>query len=85
MSLDPAEENHAWSVEEGFNFELWTDVYKTLGLTYGALSNAQDNSMARVTMVMDDEGTLVLEYKENVNVGTHQGQVLEDCQLLFWP
>jgi len=83
VGLDSPEENHAWSVEEGFNFELWTDVYKTLGLTYGALTTAQDNSLSRVTMLLDEEGTLILEYTESINVGTHPGQVLEDCLLLF--
>ena len=38
---------------------------------------------ARVTMVLDSEGILRLEYMGSLNVSTHPADVLEDCQSLF--
>lgn len=37
----------------------------------------------RVTKVLDKDGTLVLEYISDVDVGTHPEAVLEDCRRLF--
>lgn len=34
-------------------------------------------------MLLDAEGDLLLAYTESINVGTHPGQVLEDCEKLF--
>lgn len=80
---DPAT-NRAWSEDEGFTFELWTDDDdRTLALTYGAAASASQRYPARITVVLDAEGVLVLEYLEDINVGAHPGQVLEDCTLLF--
>jgi peroxiredoxin len=83
VGLDTPEANLAWAEDEEFNFDLWSDDDRTLGVTYGALSNSRDNSVARVTMLLDADGTLILEYTSSIVVGTHPGQVLEDCQVLF--
>lgn len=83
MGRDTPEENAAWAVDEGFQYELWTDDDGTLGLTYGALTDADDAYPKRITVVLDADGMLVLEYLEDISVGTHPGQVLEDVQLLF--
>ena len=34
-------------------------------------------------MLLDADGNLLLSYTENINVGTHPGIVLEDCQAIF--
>jgi hypothetical protein len=34
-------------------------------------------------MLLGAEGNLRLEYRDNVQVGTHPAQVLEDCQAIF--
>ena len=83
VGTDTPEKNLAWAEDEGFQFELWSDDDRTLGVTYGALSNARDNSASRVTMLLDADGNLLLSYTENINVGTHPGIVLEDCQAIF--
>lgn len=36
-------------------------------------------------MLLDANGDLLLEYRRDVDFGTHPAQVLEDCQLLFLP
>jgi thioredoxin-dependent peroxiredoxin len=83
VGLDAPAENLAWADEEGFGFELWTDDDRVLGVTYGALTGDRDSSVDRVTMLLDANGDLLLEYTEAINVGTHPGLVLEDCERLF--
>ena len=83
VGLDSPADNLAWSEEEGFPFELWTDSDKTLGITYGALRGQSDNGVERVTMLLDADGALLLEYVDSIVVGTHPGIVLEDCRALF--
>jgi len=78
---DPAD-NQAWSEDEGFGFELWTDVDKTLALTYGAASSASATTPSRVTRVIDADGVLVLGYQVSL-IGTHPSEVLSDCLALF--
>ena len=83
VGLDTPSTNQAWADDEGFQFELWTDDDKTLGVTYGALSSTSDTSVKRVTMLLDEKGELILEYTTAIDVGTHPSLVLEDCEILF--
>jgi peroxiredoxin len=83
VGLDSPEDNLAWAEDEGFPFELWTDEDKTLGVTYGALDGERDTSVSRITVVLDADGVLALEYLDDIVVGTHPEQVLEDCEALF--
>jgi thioredoxin-dependent peroxiredoxin len=83
VGVDTPADNQAWAEEEKFQYELWTDDDATLGMTYGALSSASDNSVSRITMLLDAKGDLLLEYTEDIVVGTHPSEVLEDCEILF--
>jgi peroxiredoxin len=83
VGIAPPEETRAWAEEEGFAFELWTDDARTLGTTYGALDDAEDDTVARVTVVLDAAGDLVMVYDAYIAVGTHPAAVLEDCEELF--
>jgi peroxiredoxin Q/BCP len=83
VGLDDPAENLAWASEEGFGYELWTDDDRVLGVTYGALSSPSDRGVARVTMLLGADGELLLRYTDDIVVGTHPGQVLEDCEKLF--
>jgi peroxiredoxin len=85
VSFDSPAENHAWRLEEDFGFELWTDDDRTLALTYGAAETARDAAADRITVILDPLGTLVLEYRSDIDVGTHPERVLEDCRVLFGP
>ncbi len=80
--LDTPQANQAWAEEEGFTFDIWTDDERTLGRTYGALDSATDRSVARLTVLLDANGDLLLTYPV-VPVGTHPGQVLSDCAAIF--
>ncbi len=85
VSFDPPSETSAWAADEGFLFELWSDRSKELAEYYGAASGPTDPAADRVTKLLDADGTLVLEYVDNLVIGTHPAQVLADCQALFGP
>lgn len=83
VSFDSPAENAAWKRDEGFRFELWTDTERDLALYYGAAASASASAPSRITVLLDATGTLVLEYKEDIDVGTHPGHVLDDCRTLW--
>lgn len=83
MSFDPPADNAAWAEDDGFQYELWTDDDKILALTYGAADSASDSLAGRVTVILDEDCNLVLEYLDGVNVSTHPAQVLDDVGILF--
>ena len=73
-----------WVAQESFQYDVWTDSdARTLALHYGAVDSSAALFPARVTMLLDRNGDLLLEYVDDVRVGTHPQQVLEDCQALF--
>ena len=76
-------ENQSWAEDEDYEYEIWSDDDKTLALHYGAADSASDWFPSRVTMLLDSNGTLILEYVDNVNAGTHPAKVLEDCEAIF--
>ena len=83
MGWDEPATNQSWAEDEGFEYEVWSDDDKTLALYYGAAESSSDWFPSRVTKLLDANGTLILEYVDSVNVGTHPAQVLEDCQAIF--
>ncbi len=84
VSFDTPTENEDWAIQEGFLFDLWSDLDRDLALYYGAATSPNQNSASRLTKVLDADGNLVLEYSVSV-VGTHPAQVLHDCEFLFGP
>ena len=82
ISFDPYAENEAWAIEEGFQYELWSDDDRDLGLHYGAASGPTDTAASRISFLLDADGSVLLEYR-SVSTGTHPAQVLEDCEALF--
>jgi peroxiredoxin len=68
--------------EEEFQYEVWTDVDRTLALTYGAATSADARRPLRITVLLDENGDLLLSY-EDVRVGTNPNELLEDCEALF--
>jgi peroxiredoxin Q/BCP len=83
-SFDPPEENDAWAQQEGFQYDLWSDVGRELAMYYGAATTPTAGSARRITLLLDETGTLVLEYPA-VATGTHPGEVYQDCVALFGP
>jgi hypothetical protein len=52
-------------------------------LAYGAADSPTEPFASRITVILDADGYLVLEYLDNISVGTHPGRVYEDCVKLF--
>lgn len=82
VSFDDPSDNAAWREDEGFQYELWTDDDRTLALTYGAAASASAAVPSRVTVLLDENGDLLLKYAVR-DLGTHPASVLEDCEALF--
>ena len=85
MSFDPPEENQAWAEDQGFPYELWSDVDRTLAGHFGAIRSPTQTWPDRVTKILDCEGVLQLEYVGGISVGAHPAEVLADCEELFGP
>lgn len=84
MSFDSVADNQSWAVQEGFQFELWSDTSRALALHYGAASSVTQASANRVSFLIGADGNVLLEYP-TVFTGTHPQDVLEDCEALFGP
>ncbi len=82
VSFNKPEKNRGWAEAEGYPFPLWSDDDKALALHYGAVGNKLMPVPSRITLILDAQGQLVLRY-DDVNVGTHPGDVLDDCRALF--
>ena len=57
----------SWVEDEGYQYEIWTDDDdRTLSVTYGAVENASAFFPNRVSVLLDADGNLLLEYMDNV-------------------
>ena len=81
-SFNGPEKNAAWAQDQGFPYALWSDRDKVLAKHYGAVRISLAPVPGRITVVLDAQGRQVLAY-DDVNVGTHPADVLEDCRVLF--
>ena len=82
VGFGPTVANASWVQSEGFQYEVWNDLNKTLSLHYGAVSSPLEFIPQRITRLLDSDGTLIVEYN-NVQVNGHPQQVLDDCKAIF--
>ena len=82
-SFDSPEANSAFRDKYSFEFELWSDLERTLAIFAGAAKEPSNRNARRVTIVLDAEGALVLRYDSVANVLGHPQAVLDDCRGLF--
>jgi peroxiredoxin Q/BCP len=82
VSFDSPADNQAWAEDEGFQYELWTDESRALALHYGAAFSDTQPYALRVTVLLDANGDLLLEYNVGADISTHPGRVLEDIETL---
>jgi len=75
--------NANWVKNQSFEYEVWNDTNKTLAVYYGSVKSDLALIPGRVTMILDEDGKLILEYREGTGAGDHPQQVLEDCQEIF--
>ena len=82
VSFDAPADNQAWAEDEGFQYELWSDDSRALAMHYGAAVSDTQTYALRVTVLLDADGDLVLEYNVGGDIATHPGRVLEDIETL---
>ena len=75
--------NEGWVEDQGFEYDVWTDDDKTLAMHYKAADSAFALAPDRITVLLDEEGDLLLGYYDGIVVGTHPHDVLSDCEVLF--
>jgi peroxiredoxin len=82
VSWGVPEDAAKWVESQRFGFEVWSDKDRTLSQTYGAAGARP--FPARVTVVLDAQGALLLKY-DSVDVGTHPQDVLDDLRAVLPP
>ena len=86
VSFDAPSNNAIFKANEEFQFPLWSDTQKSLGLTYGAAEAGWQPIATRVTVILDEEGNWVLFYPAGVvaakSLYLHAQTVLDDLALL---
>ena len=82
MGFGPTPVNADWVQKEGYQYEVWDDLNKTLALHYGAISSTFEFFPQRITRLLDSEGTVIVEYND-VQVNGHPELVLDDCKAIF--
>ena len=68
----------SWAQDQGFQYELWQDDSRgALATRYGA-DDGWFGSYSRITVLLDAEGRLILEYNEisDFSPGGHGGRPL---------
>ena len=75
--------NAQWVAAEGYQYEIWNDLNKTLAMFYGAIDDPNAFFPNRITKLLDADGNLLLEYNDVASVGAHPQEVLDDCTAIF--
>ena len=74
--------NRSWAEDQGYGFELWSDLERTLALHYGAADSVSAIMPSRITRLLDVDGSVLLEY-DDVSAFSGPADVLKDCEKLF--
>ena len=82
VSFDSSTDNATFAETESYEYELWSDLDRTLALHYGAATSASQSMASRISVLLDTEGVWRVEYNP-ANALTNAADVLEDCELLF--
>ena len=83
MSFSRPSKLAKWAQDQKFAYELWSDKSRVLAIHYDASSTRLAPLPSRVTRLLDNQGNVLLEYSDGLDVGTHPQDVLDDCLLLF--
>ena len=73
----------SWAEDEGYEYEMWTDDDRSIGIHYGA-TTASSFFYDRITVLLDAEGNQLLTYDVGLlGIGPHPASVLEDVQAIY--
>lgn len=81
VSFNTVQRNDKWAKNQEFQYEVWSDSKRELGLALGAASKPDQGSPRRVTRVLDAEGRVILAY-DKVSVMSDPQTVLDDYKAL---
>ncbi len=85
-SFDSPEKNAQFKTNQEFPFELLSDTERELALHFGAATSSDQMWAARITVLLDSDGSWLLAYDVgNTGLRAHAGRVLEDIQAIFGP
>ena len=79
VSFGSPDETSRWIEHEKFPFEVWTDADRQLSTTFHAVDDPKQSHPRRITVVLDAEGQVILEYR-SVNFLTNPEDVLSDVR-----
>jgi thioredoxin-dependent peroxiredoxin len=84
VSTDDTESHRCFARDEGIGFHLVSDPDASLTSGVGALKDYGEYGelAARVTFLLDDEGTVRQRYDVDDDVTSHPGEVLSDARRL---
>ncbi len=82
MSFGAPDVTAKWVENQKFPYEIWTDSDRALATAFRAVSSPEQRYPDRITVVLDAEGKVVLEYR-SVNVLTSPQDVLDDVKKRF--
>ena len=82
MSFDDPADNLSFAEAQGYTYELWSDLDRTLAMHYGAASSETQAMASRIAVLLDAEGVWRAVYSP-ASVSSNSQDVLEDCELLF--
>lgn len=77
-SFDSVEANAAFAKKFDYPFKLLCDTDRTLGLAYGACTDAKAGYGSRISYLIDEQGKIAKVYSK-VSPGDHPRQVLGDA------
>jgi peroxiredoxin Q/BCP len=83
VSFDSVAENKLFSVNNNFQYELWSDLERSLGMFYGAAISSEQAFANRHTVVLDEYGRWMLTYKDVLNTIQHPNDVLSDLKAIL--
>jgi len=81
-SFDDPADNASFAEAQSYEYELWSDLDRTLAMHYGAASSETQAMASRITVLLDAEGVLRVVYNP-ASASSNAQDVLEDCELLF--
>ena len=86
VSFGAPEVTKAWVDDQSFPYEVWTDTDKALARTFGAIADPEAQRPSRITVVLDEKGAVVLEYRDiGLGLAGHPQDVLDDVKALYAP
>ena len=74
VSLDNEKDNKAFAEKYSFSYPLLCDVNKDIALAYHAIKSADDQSAARISYVIGEDGK-ILESIESVDTKNHSNDL----------